>query len=150
MKKGNGMMADTIEHAALCRLAAAGEINGAQVIGQPGGWALKVSFGQAERPLAAQRSKQIRVFKRLETLVTYLQEIGIARFEVNAENYDPHSTDATLRPDRSVALKRAHQAAAYEEWLREQVQASMDDSRPALSHDDAQALFAKKKAALRK
>ncbi|WP_446662251.1 antitoxin PaaA2 family protein, partial [Escherichia coli] len=54
------------------------------------------------------------------------------------------------RPDRAEALKRAHEAAAYDAWFREQVQAAIDDPRPALSHEEAKSLFAARKKALLK
>ena len=56
-------------------------------VGQPGGWTLLVRYGLAERALAAQRSKQIRVFRKLDTLVLYLQQIGVSRFEVDAASF---------------------------------------------------------------
>ena len=139
-------MSETIDHSTLSRLAEAGAIQGAHIVGQPGGWTLLVRYGTHERPLAAQRSRNIRLFRRFETLVAYLQEIGIARFEVDASGYAP---DVTRRPDRSEALKRTHEAAAYAEWFREQVQASIDDSRPSLSDDEVRAHFSARRAALR-
>lgn len=54
------------------------------------------------------------------------------------------------RPDRAEALKRAHEAAAYDAWFREQVQASIDDPRPDIPHDAVEAKFAAKREALRK
>ncbi|MEB2399386.1 MAG: hypothetical protein OZ927_07595 [Alcaligenaceae bacterium] len=36
------------------------------------------------------------------------------------------------RPDRAKALKHANEAAAYDAWLRKQVQASIDDPRPSI------------------
>ena len=44
-------------------------------------------YGLAERALAAQRSKQLRVFRKLDTLVLYLQQIGVCRFEVDASGF---------------------------------------------------------------
>ena len=56
----------------------------------------------------------------------------------------------TRSPDRSAALKRAHEAVAYDTWFREQVQASIDDPRPAVSDEEARRRFAARKNALRK
>ncbi len=80
----------------------------------------------------------------------YLKDIGIAHFEVDAALYDPLAASSRTRPDRSLALKRAHEAAAYETWFREQVQASLDDQRPAIADEEARRIFAAKKAALRR
>lgn len=142
-------MADTIDHGTLSRLVEAGAVRGAHIVGQSGGWAVMVKYGMTERPLAAQRSRQVRLFRKLETLVSYLKALGIARFDVDAANYEMNTATAPRRPDRSEALKRAHEAAAYDTWFREQVQASIDDPRPSISDEEARAMFAKRRAALR-
>ena len=64
---------ETITHPTLVQLVAAGAVR--VVVGQPGGWSLLVRYGLAERALAAQRSKQLRVFRKLDTLVIYLLHI---------------------------------------------------------------------------
>ncbi|MBJ7263300.1 MAG: hypothetical protein JHC61_05985 [Burkholderiaceae bacterium] len=46
---------------------------------------------------------------------------------------------APKRPDRAAALKRAHEAAAYDAWFRAQVQEALDDPSPAISNEDASA-----------
>lgn len=140
-------MTQSIDHNTLEKLAAAGAVTGAHIVGQRGGWALMVRDGLLDRPLAAQRSRQTRIFRKLETLVAYLKGLGIARFEVDAANYEPEI--ASKRPDRAEALKRAHEAAAYENWFRTQVQASFDDPRPSVPDKEARARFALRKAALR-
>ncbi|MGL4612862.1 MAG: hypothetical protein ACRCVV_02935, partial [Shewanella sp.] len=73
---------DTITHPTLVQLVAAGAVRVVIAVGQPGGWSLLVRYGLAERALAAQRSKQVRVFRKLDTLQAYLEEIGVRRFEV--------------------------------------------------------------------
>ncbi len=78
---------DTITHPTLVQLLAAGSVRVVIAVGQPGGWSLLVRYGLAERALAAQRSKQVRVFRKLDTLQAYLEEIGVRRFEVDAANF---------------------------------------------------------------
>ena len=46
--------------------------------------------------------------------------------------------------------RAAHQAAAYDTWFRQQVQASIDDQRPGIDDDQARKQFAAKRAALAK
>lgn len=142
-------MAETIDHATLSRLVEAGAVSGAHIVGQSGGWAVSVRYGMSERLLAAQRGRQVRLFRKFETLVGYLKGIGIARFDVDAANYDKDTPTATRRPDRTEALKRAHAAAAYDTWFCDQVQASIDDPRPSVPDEEARARFAAKRAALR-
>lgn len=143
-------MPETIDHATLSRLVEAGAVQGAHVIGQSGGWAVMVRYGAHERTLAAQRSRQVRVFRHFETLASYLKEIGLPRFDVDAANFDQDKTAGAKRPDRATALKKAHEAAAYDKWFREQVQASVDDPRPSIPGEEVEAYFAKKRGALRK
>ena len=78
---------ETITHPTLVQLVAAGAVRVVVAVGQPGGWTLLVRYGLAERALAAQRSKQVRVFRKLDTLVLYLQQIGVSRFEVDAAGF---------------------------------------------------------------
>lgn len=142
-------MAETIDHGTLSRLVEAGAVRGAHIVGQSGGWSVLVKYGMIERPLAAQRSRQVRLFRKFETLVSYLKAIGIARFDVDATSYDAETAQSARRPDRAEALKRAHEAAAHDAWFREQVQASIDDPRPSVPDDEARAMFAARKAILR-
>ncbi|MGE4370510.1 MAG: type II toxin-antitoxin system PemK/MazF family toxin [Burkholderiaceae bacterium] len=44
---------------------------------------------------------------------------------------------------------RAHEAAAYDEWLRGKVESSRNDPRPSISNDDMKAEFAKRRTAWR-
>ena len=147
--QGETMATEPLDHGTLSRLVEAGVVKGAHIVGQSGGWAVVVKYGLTERPLAAQRTRQVRLFRRFETLVSYLKDMGIARYEVDAAGFDPQTT-RPARPDRSEALKRAHEAAAYDTWFRDQVQASIDDPRPGITHEVVEAKFAAKRDALRK
>jgi hypothetical protein len=115
---------DTIDHVTLERLVEAGAVRGADVIGQPGGWGVVIKYGMVERALSVRRGA-VRVFRKLETLVNYLREIGITQFTVNAANYDPAATTRPGRPDTSARMKRAHDAADHDKWFREQVEEAL-------------------------
>lgn len=131
------MTTETIDHTTLTKLAEAGVVRSAHVVGQEGGWGILVKYGMTERALAAQRSHQVRIFRKLETLVAYLKGVGIPRFDVDAVNYDPQSTTTAKRPDRAAAMKDAHAAAAYTKWLKAEVQEAIDDTSPTIPHDEA-------------
>ncbi len=131
------MSIETIDHSTLSKLAEAGVVRSAHVVGQEGGWGIMVKYGMTERALAAQRSHQVRIFRKLETLVDYLKGIGIPRFDVDAVNYDAHSSTAPKRPDRAIAMKDAHEAAAYTKWLKAEIQEAIDDTSPTIPHDEA-------------
>lgn len=144
------MNTQTIDHTTLSRLAEAGAVRSAHIIGQTGGWGVLVKYGMTERALAAQRSQQVRVFRKFETLVTYLKGVGIARFEVDAVNYDAASLKLTrTRPDSAETMKKAHEAAAYDKWFRSKVQEALDDPRPSISNEEVKAIFAKQRAELK-
>ncbi len=148
------MNTETIDHTTLSRLAEAGAVRSAHIVGQKGGWGVLVKYGMTERALATQRSREVRIFRKFETLVSYLKGVGIARFEVDAVDYDPASLKITRsRPDRAVAMKSAHEAAAYNKWLKAEVQEAIDDSSPSIPHEevmkDVRALIAQARAAKR-
>jgi hypothetical protein len=143
------MTTETIDHTALVKLVESGAVNATHILAKQGGWAVQVQHGSQTHSLAAQRSQQIRLFKRLETLVIYLQGIGISHFDVDTSGYDPLQVKTYSRPDRSEAMKHAHEAAAYEEWFKNQVQASIDDPRPSVSDEEVRRIFAAKRDAIR-
>ncbi|MBX8800725.1 hypothetical protein [Pseudochrobactrum asaccharolyticum] len=122
------MAAEIIDHNTLSRLVEAGAVRGAHVIGQPGGWSLMVKYGMAERALAAQRSRQVRVFRRMETLVTYLKDMGIQHFDVDAADYENDGGKSYTRPDRSAALRQTHEAATHNKWFLEQVETALHEA----------------------
>ena len=143
------MTTETIDHSALVKLVESGAVNTTHILAKQGGWAIQVQHGSKTNTLAAQRSQQTRLFKRLETLVIYLQGIGINHFDVDTSSYDPLQVKSYSRPDRSEAMKHAHEASAYEEWFRKQVQAGNDDPRPRVSDEEARRVFAAKRDAIR-
>lgn len=146
------MATDTIDHSTLSRLVEAGAVRGAHVIGQAGGWGVLIKYGMVERPLAAMRSREIRKFKKLETLVAYLKGIGISRFDVDAADYDPETVSHYKRPDRAEAMKKATEALAHDKWFREQVEQGLkeaaDPNTQWVSQEEASAWIAKKRAEL--
>lgn len=149
------MTQETIDHSTLVCLAEAGAIGHLNVTAQQGGWTIMIRYGEHQRTLVAQRSGKIRVFKRFDTLAAYLKDMGINQFEVDITDYDPEGSGKGTRPDRSAALKRAHEAVAFDEtafdlWFRERVKESLDDPRPAIPHEDVKAQFAARKEALLK
>ena len=143
-------MADqTIDHTTLVRLAEAGAVREADVVGTSGGWSVIIKYGMAEHALAAHRGV-IRIFGKFETLVAYLKGLGIAKFTVNAADYDPAVRAERKRPDSAERMRRAYEAAKYDVWFREQVQQALDDSeRPDavfIPHAEVKARWAAKRA----
>jgi hypothetical protein len=147
----------TITHATLGQLVQKQAIQTTRVVSQGDGWGVVVhdTISQQAHALAATRSQQTRVFKRLESVVEYLKELGIERFDVDAGNYTPKAKAGSKRPDAAAHLKRAHeaaqQAAQHDTWFRAQVaQALKEADDPAtvwLSQDEVKARSAQRRAA---
>lgn len=146
------MTTATIDHATLVDLARSAGLRATRVVAQDGGWTIKVRHGDRDRVLTAQRSREARVFRRMETLVSYLKDIGIARFEVDSADYDPDTASRKPRPDRADALRGMHGAAAHDVWFRNQVRQAIteaDGSDPGwVDQSAAEALWAKQREEL--
>jgi hypothetical protein len=118
------MSSPTIDTLMAKRMVAASAIQGASIIGQPGGWSVVLKMGLQERPLGAQRSDKPRTWRSLDRAVAYLKkELQISRFDL---------LDATLhaegeplvgksREDAAQRLRQAHAAAGHDKWFRSQV-----------------------------
>ena len=143
----------TIDHSTLRRLVDAGAHVGAEVVGSAGGWGVVINYGRASQTLAATRGAP-RTWRQFETLAGYLKALGIVEYRVNTAEFAP-GTAAGKRDDKrsttaSQRMTRAHQAAAYDTWFREQVQASIEDPRASVEDAVVRKEFAAKRAALAK
>ena len=143
---------ETIDHVTLARLVEAGAVRGVEVVGQPGGWGVIVQYGMTQRALAARRGS-VRLFRKFETLVSYLKGLGIAQYRVDAAHYDPTQLKASrARPDAAEQMRRAHAAAEHDRWFREQVEAAIKeaDAHPErlIPHEEVKARWAKQRAEL--
>lgn len=143
---------ETIDHGTLSNLIEAGSIRDAEVIGQPGGWSVVVNYGMSQRTLAARRG-QVRLFRSFETLVEYLKGMGYVKLTVNTAGFDRASPKLRTRPDAAEHLRKAHHAAAYDAWFREQVdqavQEADDSATEWVSGVDVSAKSAARRAAWR-
>ncbi|MFC5771397.1 antitoxin PaaA2 family protein [Thauera sinica] len=146
------MSTQTIDSAMARRMVEASAIHGASIIGRPGGWSVMLKLGKVEKLLGTQRTDKPRMWRSLDTCMDYLRnELHIVRVDLlDATHYSDGDASRRPRQDASERMKRAHEAAAYDAWFREQVQASIDDPRPSISDDEARARFANRKTALRR
>jgi len=130
----------TIDHETLQSLVDTGKAVRAEVVGQAGAWGIVIKHGRLHQTLAARRG-HTRLFRRFETLASYLREMGITAFHVDATEYTIGAGAGDAQDRRSSVasqrMKRAHEAASYDAWFRESVQASLDDPRPNVSDGDA-------------
>ncbi|AZN38001.1 hypothetical protein [Iodobacter ciconiae] len=84
------MTSKTIDHNTLARLIEAGAVHRASIIEQKGDWGSVIQYNMTERTLAARRGS-VRIFKKLETLVGYLKDMGPAKFQIAATLYEPET-----------------------------------------------------------
>lgn len=145
----------TIDTAMARRLVEAAAIRGASIIGQPGGWAVMLRLGTAQKPLGTQRTDKPRVWRSLDRCILYLRnELHIARFDMlDATNHsDAAITGGKSRNDASERLRRAHKAAAHDRWFRDQVAQGIkeadDPNTRWVTNDQAKAVWAAKRADL--
>jgi len=135
------MLPQTIDHVTLVKLSCSGMVTSVHVVGLAGGWGIVIRYGTTESTLAAQRSRQARIFRKLETLVKYLRSIGIPQFDVDSAHFEAIGENAYRRPDTSATLKKAHEAVAYDKWFRAQVQEALDNPQPAISDEEMKTEF---------
>jgi len=112
---------EIIDGRAVRSLVEAHAIRGATILGQPGGWAVLVRYGAAERAVAAQRARRPRLWRNLNAAAAYVRDdLGVARFEVDTVGHKPDPA-ARRRPDQAAALRRMHAAAEHDTWFRAEV-----------------------------
>lgn len=99
-------MSDTagqIQEPTLRELASTRAIASVCVMGQPRGFSVRVDCGSEQRVLGTSRGS-VREFASLNTLATFLQSLGLSKFQVDVSDYQPGRLRKP-RPDRSVALQ---------------------------------------------
>lgn len=149
-------MREIINPVALKELVAAHSISSAFIIGEDTAYFVTIKYGIAEKVIGA-RTRQggikEREFLSLDAAAKYLRGIGIRHFDVD-ESHFSGMKKRTSRPDRSVALKATHEAAAYDKWFRSQVGEAIkeadDPNTQWVSNEDAKKHFAAKRDALKK
>ena len=145
---------NTIDTAMAKRMADASAIQGASIIGQPGGWSVVLKLGLHERPLGAQRTDRPRTWRSLDRAVAYVKdELHIARFDLlDATNHSEGEPIAGRSPVAAAErLRNAHQAAAYDKWFRAEVEQGLkeadDPNTQWVPNDAVKATSAKRRAA---
>lgn len=139
------------------RLAEASAIQGASIIGQPGGWSVVLKLGSQECPLGAQRTDRPRTWRSLDRVVAFVKhELHIARFDLlDATNHSEGEPVTGSSPAAAAErLRHAHQAAAYDKWFRAEVEQGLkeadDHNTQWISNEDVKAESAKRREAWRK
>ncbi len=97
------MQTDVIKETTLRELVDANSISSVCAVGQAGGYAISVRYGEVERLLASTRG-DVRLFS-LTHAARFLRDLGLAKFEVDASSFQP-GLMRKARPDRAEAMRR--------------------------------------------
>lgn len=132
-------MPDLIAPNSLKDLVDANAIRHATVVADNDKYKVVVKYGMVERTVSVRtRDGKIkeREFASLDAVVRFMSEkVHLPSFEVNAANFRSGESKAVKRPDTAKRLKEAHAAREHDAWLRSEIQASIDDPRPSVPHD---------------
>jgi len=89
--------------------------------------------------LVTSNNRRPRAFRNPVKALEVIRDLGLqtGRFSLEAWRPDEVELERQPRPDRAEAMKAKHAgAAAYDKWVRGQVQEAIDDPRPTIAHDD--------------
>lgn len=117
----------------------AGGIKGITLKGQGNGFYIQIDTRSGKDAyLSKARSTEVRSFGTPSAALNVLRDIGILIVQIDATHWNPNQKDMSRsRESRGSAMRVAHEAAAYNEWLAGEIQASLDDSRPNVTDEDA-------------
>lgn len=121
--------------------ASAGGVVGVTLKGQGSGFFMEIATRSGQDAfLVKARSTEPRRFGSPNSALVVLRDIGIAVAQIDATNWNPDQKEVTQNRDsRAQAMRQAHEAAAYNQWLAGEIQASIDDPRPSIPHDEVMA-----------
>ena len=130
--------------------AAAGGVLSANLRPVGSMFALEFETRNGTAMLIASVSKEVRRFGNPAKAFEIVRDLGLegGRYSVAQWRPEERDIDRPTRPDKSAALKAAHEAAAYDKWFRGQVQEALDDPRPSIPHEQVQAEWAIERAEL--
>jgi hypothetical protein len=120
----------------------AGGVSSVTLKGQGGAFLVQIATRNgAGAVLAKARSSEPRRFGNPVTALNVLRDVGITIGQFDASEWNPAARKPVERSsdNRAQALRKAHQAAAYNEWLTAEIQEAIDDPRPGIPHDEVMA-----------
>lgn len=114
---------DTLTLEQLRTTTDAGGVAGVTLKAEGGDFIVQIeTLKGGEAVLAKARSTEPRRFGNPAQALGLLRELGLTVGAFNVEHWNPDDKSTTrARPDRSLALRRTHQAAGYDQWFRAQV-----------------------------
>jgi hypothetical protein len=141
----------SIDTAMAKRLIEVSGLDGAAIIGQPGGSSVILKLGMQEKHLSAERSDKPRVWRSLDSCVEYLKkELRIERFELL--DATGHRDIAPVEKGTENASERVDDTAVHDKWFRQQVETAVaeadDPAAEWVTNEEATDSWAKKRAEL--
>lgn len=87
--------------------------------------------------LVSTRKKEPRLFLDPRNALSLLREIGIEKAEIDVEKWQPERASEVRqsRPDRSIQMKAAHEAAELKSLLEERLRQADDPNTVWHDHD---------------
>ena len=130
------MLSMTLEQ--LRATASAGGVVGVTLKGRGSGFFIEIATRSGQDAfLVKARSIEPRRFGSPNSALIVLRDLGIAVAQIDATNWNPDQKEVTQNRDsRAQAMRQAHEAAAYNQWLAGEIQASIDDPRASIPHDE--------------
>lgn len=130
------MQSMTIEQLRVARDA--GGVAGVTVKGQGGAFLVQIATRSgSDAVLAKARSSEPRRFGNLVAALNVLRGIGITTGQFDATEWNPAAKEETVgNRGRADAMRKAHEAAAYAQWLAAEIQQAIDDPRQSIPHDE--------------
>jgi len=118
--------------------ASAGGVVGVTLKGEGSGFFMEIATRSGQDAfLVKARSTEPRRFGSANSALTVLRGIGIAVAQIDATNWDPDQKKVTQnRDNRAQAMRQAHEAAAYNQWLAAEIQEAIDDPLPSVPHNE--------------
>lgn len=118
----------------------AGGVENVKLTGEGSGFFIKIhTRAGSDAILAKTRSTTPRRFSNPGQAFNLLFALGLEAGAYDLSGWTPNQKPLEgTRPDSSLALKRAHEAAAHDKWFRESVEAGINDLRPRLSETEAE------------
>ncbi len=89
--------------------------------------------------LTKTRNQEPRGFGDPRKAIALLQQLGINIGQFDAKNWTPEIQANKARPARAEAMRKAHEAAAYNEWIKKEIEESRNDPRPNFTHEEVMA-----------
>ncbi|PKY10113.1 hypothetical protein B1757_11470 [Acidithiobacillus marinus] len=133
------MQSMTIEQ--LRAASEAGGVEGVTLRGQGGTFIVQIATRSGAAALLAKaRSSEPRRFGNPIAALKVLRGVGITIGQFDASEWNPEDkAESASNRGRSEAMRKAHQAAAYSEWLAAEIQEAIDEPRPSITHDEVMA-----------